>query len=538
MKKHLNLIILITIVILGTFLRFYNLGSTHLGFFRDEAALGFNIWSILQNGKDEFGQTLPLFFRSFEVFFMPAYVYLSTPIVFLFGLTEFSTRFLSALSGSLLILVSYLISKELFKSEKIGLFGSAIVAFSPWSIFYSRGTFEGNLCLLFFSLGFYFWLKFKNTFLKKFYFLSIFVFVLSMYSYQAPRLVVPVFLIFSILFTKNWTKNFKLWISGAIFALFLYLPILIFSASPAGYHRALGVSIFTNQTQVPLYNENLGKWQNLYLVPREIASLYLHYFSPNNLFIQGDYNLQRKVTNFSVFYLWYLPLLLLGIYKIIKTDFKGKKELLFWLFIAPVPAALTKDPFHTYRAILFWIPLSLIIALGFKYLLDLLKKYELKILLTTLILLLFSLASFFYNLFKITPVFYSREWDYGYSEIVNFVKEQPENLRIVVDDLNTQPYIFFLFYRAISLEEYQKVAFIGSDYYQNSDRLRPEKVGRFEFRKVDWPTERGDKNTLFIFPYGRLYPSEFSGDPKLILAKIIYAPNGEPAFYLVQNIDH
>ena len=54
---------------------------------------------------------------------------------------------------------------------------------------------------------------------------------------------------------------------------------------------------------------------------------------------------------------------------------------------------------------------------------------------------------------------------------------------------------------------------------------------------MDWPTERGDLNTLFIFPSNRLYPSEFSGDPKLKLEKIIYAPSGEPAFYLVKTIN-
>jgi len=113
MKKHLNIILLLGVVLLGLFLRFYQLGSINVGFFRDEAALGLNIWSILKTGADEYGKQLPLIFRSFEVFFMPAYVYLSLPFVFLFGLTEFSTRALAALSGTLLIAVGYLISKEI-----------------------------------------------------------------------------------------------------------------------------------------------------------------------------------------------------------------------------------------------------------------------------------------------------------------------------------------------------------------------------------------------------------------------------------------
>jgi hypothetical protein len=87
MKKNLNKIILLILIILGAFLRLNKLGIGGIGFFRDEAAMGFNTWSILKTGKDEFGQSFPLFFRSFEVFFMPAYEYLSLPIFLLFGPT-------------------------------------------------------------------------------------------------------------------------------------------------------------------------------------------------------------------------------------------------------------------------------------------------------------------------------------------------------------------------------------------------------------------------------------------------------------------
>jgi len=360
-----------------------------------------------------------------------------------------------------------------------------------------------------------------------------------MYSYQAPRFVAPVFIVLSILFSKGWLKKWKLWLVGAVFALVLYLPIFVLTTSAAGYHRAIGVSIFSSKVAVPGYNENFGRWQNLYLVSRELASLYLHYFSPSNLFGQGDYNLQRRVPNFSVFYLWQLPLLLIGIIKIFKIKSEKIKSLLIWLLIAPIPAALTRDPFHTYRAILFWLPVSVLIALGFNYFLEFFKKQKILILTASFLIIVFSTSSFFYSLFKIMPIVYGKEWDWGYKEVVDFIKTQPSDLRVLVDDPRTQPYIHFLFYGALSLKEYQEVAAttLGDQYYTNSDFLRPKKVGRFEFRKVDWPTERGDKKTIFIFPADRLQPSEFFGDPKLSLIKTVFSPAGEPAFYIVENID-
>src|SRR3989344_5560905 len=98
-KINLNNIILILLFVLGVFLRLWNLDRIPLGFFRDEAALSYNAYSIWLTGRDEFGVLFPMVFRSFEVFFLPLYVYLSAPIIGVFGLSEFTSRLLSSLAG-------------------------------------------------------------------------------------------------------------------------------------------------------------------------------------------------------------------------------------------------------------------------------------------------------------------------------------------------------------------------------------------------------------------------------------------------------
>jgi len=531
MTKKVITSVLVVIILLGAILRFYNLGSVALGFFRDEAALGFNTWSILKTGADEYGQRLPIIFRSFEVFFMPAYVYFSLPFFFVLGQTVFATRALAATSGVLLILFTYLIAKEFFKKEKLALVAAFLVSISPWAIFYSRGAFEGNLALLFFSIGVYFWLKFmganKSNPLrgKKFFFVSILGFIASMYSYQAPRFVAPLFIGFSILSQKGWWKNWRLWLAGAIFALALYLPILTITSSPAGYHRAIGVSVFSGSGAAT--------------TPKELLSLYFQYFSPANLFSQNDYDPQRRVEGYSVFYLWMLPFFLVGIWKFVKEKFKGSKYFLIWLFLAPIPASLTRDPFHTYRSLLVFLPLTLVIALGLDHVLENWKKAKKILVLGFCILIFYSVSAYFFALFKIAPVVNGQDWDYGYNQVTEFIKSQPQDLRVVIDDPNTDSYIHILFNGGLPIREYQKVASekLGDRYYTTPDRLRPEKVGRFEFRKVNWPSERGEVNTLFIFPSNRLPPSEFATDPKLRLEKTIYLPSGEPAFYIIRRTE-
>lgn len=515
-------IILILIVLMALFLRVYNLGSTSLGFFRDEAALGYNSWAILKTGADEFGQKLPIIFRSFEVFFMPAYVYFSLPIFLIFGLSEFSARLLAAISGTVIVFTVFFIARKIFRSKVSGLIASFVVATSPWAIFYSRGSFEGNLALMFFVIGIYFWVNFFENKRRIYFFVSIFWFILSMYSYQAPRFVAPLFIGLSIFVTKKWYKNWRLWICGAIFAAILYLPVIVLSLSPASYHRAAGVSIFNNKE---LSNS----------LPIELLSLYTAYYSPANLFWNGDYNLQRNVPNFSVFYIICLPFFIIGLWNLYKNKIKLKKYLAIWFLIAPIPAALTADPFHTYRAILFWIPVSLIISFGvyLSY-----KKFNRRVYLASYVgLTLFFTIYFMFSLMKIAPVLYWRSWDYGYREISDYVKSQSENYRVVIDDNQTESYIHFLFYNNISLETYQKIASetLEDRYYSSSEELRPIKVGRFEFRTVDWPSERGDKNTIFIFPSERLQPSEFKDDPKLKWDRTIIAPDGKDAFYIIKS---
>lgn len=530
--KHL---ILILIILLGFGLRLYRLGDNGIGFFRDEAALGYNAWSILKTGADEYGQKLPIFFRSFEVFFLPAYVYLSVPVFAIFGLTFFAARFLSFASGTALIYVGYLIANEVFKKEEAALVSAFVLAISPWAIFYSKGAFEGNLALLFFSIGFYFWLKFFKMQKQKFFFVSLLFFVISMYTYQAPRFVAPFFIAVSIVFLKNWLSKWKLWLIGFIFAAVLYLPILTLFFSPSSYHRAVGVSIFSDASAAPGYNPSLGGLQNFYLIPRQLVSLYFSYFSPRNLFWLGDYNPQRVVEGFSVFYIWQLPFLFIGLWKLIKKRSIDIKLLFALIFIAPIPAALTKDPFHTYRSLILFLPLSLLIGYGLFVFYRKFGKFA-KVLMLSIIV--FYLSLFMFNFYKLTAVWHWQDWDYGYREISNFIKTQPQNLRVVIDNSRTQSYIHFLFNGLIPVSDYQETAsklVENGQYYGSSDVLRPKVVGRFEFRDVDWPVERGDKNTLFIFPSDRLYPSEFSGDPKLELAKTIYTQGGQPAYYLIKT---
>lgn len=533
---------IIALVLIGAFLRLWNLGSYPAGFFRDEATLGYNAYSIWLTGRDEYGMLFPKVFRSFEVFFLPLYEYLSAPIVGILGLSELSTRLLSAISGVCLLLIIYLIAKEIW-NQKSAIFSLLVLTVSPWHIFYSRGTFEGNLALTLFSAGVLFWLKFvKNN--KVFsLFLSAFFLTLSMYSYQAERLVVPLFVVvaLSFSFSKIWNFKGKLVLPCAAIFIML-LPLLSLSFQPGGYHRAFGVSIFSQEKNAPgwVQEETAGLFlnNNYYLRARQVAALYLSYFSPRNLFAEGDFDKQRSVENFSVFYSWMLPFLIVGFWFVSRQKSLNDKLLFSWMFLAPIPAALTGDPFHTYRSLLLYLPISLLIGFGLSVVFDYTKKSKVFVL-VIILLSLISTSSFSFSYFLVNQSSRARAWDYGYKELIRYLTLQTSNdSKVVIDDLWTESYIQFLFFDKTDPKFYQKeVASLGdvnNYYYSESKKIRPYKIGNFEFRTVDWAQERGNAGAIFAISADRLPEDAYKSDPRIELLKEIYYPNGQAAYRIIK----
>lgn len=532
--------ILLTILILGSILRLGFLGSIQAGFFRDEAAIAYNAFSIWNTGADEYGMRLPLVFRSFEVFFLPLYIYMSSLFMGILGPTVFASRLLSAVSGVVAIYFVYLIGKKIW-SEKVGLISAFLLAISPWHIFYSRGTFEGNLALTLFIAGFYFWIFFTEKYNKKYFLISGILFCLSMYSYQAERLVVPLFAIVALFynFKQIWARKTELILSLVIF-LIIIAPLLSLSFKAGGYHRAIGVSVFSQDRMPSGWIEGYGKnffVNNVnFLRFKEILSLYVAYFSPRNLFVDSDYNRQRASVGFSVFYPATILGLVFGVYKLLKSQNQKEKLISAWILLAPIPAALTGDPFHTYRSLLLYAPLTLLSGYGFYFLLNTNK---------TRWLLFFGISAYYLSTFIYSYVFLNqaaraRDWDYGYKEIVGFVKSLPENTNVVIDDPWTEAYIHFLYFGKVDPQEYQKEVLklgdLNSYYYTNPDEIRPEKIKNVEFRKVSWPTERGDSGKVFVMWAELLPDSEFINDPKVQLLKQINYPDGKIAFKIVKVI--
>jgi 4-amino-4-deoxy-L-arabinose transferase-like glycosyltransferase len=137
----------------GLFLYLYKLDGIPAGLYIDEALPGYNAYSLMKTGKDEYGKILPLVLRFYGSFNPPLYTYLTIIPVYIFGLSVFSVRLVSALAGLLSVIPFYLLLKNSkIVKNKCAIFASAMLfVISPWLVLHSRVGYEVSLAFLLFS---------------------------------------------------------------------------------------------------------------------------------------------------------------------------------------------------------------------------------------------------------------------------------------------------------------------------------------------------------------------------------------------------
>ena len=335
---------LLAIILLAILVRFVGLSSLPPALNRDEAALGYNAYSILKTAKDEHNQFLPLSFKSIGDYKMPLYIYATVIPVKLFGLNDFSIRFWSALAGVISVIMIYLITKKPL--------AALLMALNPWAVFYSRIAFEANLALALFLVGL--WLIIN----KKFW--GLIFWLLACLAYSAALIFIPLFLIPLIYHTRPkiiWPLLFV--------AAFILIFIKLWSVSS----QKQNITVFSDPYLIDIYNkERTLQYQknplktkifyNKYVYFGQIVvKNYLSTFSPQFLVLKGDNHPWHQIPKVGNFYFIEIILALIGMFKL------KKHKLLFfaWLLLTPLASAITIDAPHSTRSI-FLLPIILILA--------------------------------------------------------------------------------------------------------------------------------------------------------------------------------
>lgn len=527
-----NLTILLLILILGFFLRIYKLDSRPSGFTWDEAALGYNAYSLLETGRDEHGQILPLVFKSFGDYKPGLYIYLATPSIAIFGLNEFATRLPSTILGTLLILVVYLLTRELANSEKISQASAFLFAINPWAIHFSRAAWEANVSLFLTTFAILLFLSRRLS-------LSALFFGLTFWTYQGAKLFTPL-LALTLLFVKRKSINRKslIWPLAILF-LFL-MPIVLGLKTQSGRLKVFSIFSYTRpaQTISEILRQDKSDSKNLpfYLYHSEILDQvggiilrYLNHFSPRFLFIEGDWSNPRQAPApfYGNLHLPELLTLLIGILLLLRSNSPGSKILLTWLLLAPVPAALSRDIISAVRSLPMVVPLSIISGIG------LAKIFRKKLLILIYSPVLVFFLIYFADLYFLHSPHYTADgWLYPYQRIFSLIQQHQDDYRqVVISPKLGQPYIFALFYLHYPPDKFQReVVFVPNP---QGDVGEITSFDKFIFRPIYWPVDRNLSSTIFVGDQYELPEKDLITTPLLKRMGYIDYPNGSPALKLV-----
>lgn len=472
-------ILLFLVVLIASLLRIYKLAVDPPSLYWDEVSLGYNAYSILRTGRDEHGELYPLArFIAFGDFKPPFYIYATIPSLALFGLNEFAIRFPSALAGIFLVIISYLLAREIFKSKKIALISALMVSISTWSLQLSRGAFEANLATTLNAAAVLFFIRFEK---KKGWnlLISFILFVLSFYTFNANRIIAPVLLLaLSIWKIKIFIEEKKWLIISLVVASLLILPSVSYLKSRESRIRFQEVSIFNNLEVLQKSNERIALHNNSLLGRlfhnrrfayfRELLDHYTDHFKADFLFFTGDRNPRLSTQVVGELYLFCLPFLLIGIFYAIKTRLKNIWFLFLWLLISIIPASVSKETPHALRTASVMPIYEILTALGICFVYGIIdKKFSRKsFALFASVLLTLNIYYYLHNYYIHYPLDWAGEWQYGYKQAIEKISKLEHQFDfIAVSNTLGRPYIYFLFYNQVDPQYYWQTRLANRDWF-------------------------------------------------------------------------
>ena len=548
MKSRITKIVLFAVVALAFFLRVYKVTSIPPSLNWDEVSIGYNAYSILKTGRDEWGVKFPLNFKSYGEYKLPAQIYASIPGIAVFGLNEFGVRITPVIYGVLTVLLLYLLTEEAFGKRSVSLISAFLLAVSPWHIQLTRASFESSFALFWIVMAVWFFLKGLKK--LKWLIFSILPFAVSVYTYNSTRVFTPLLLFaLVIIFRKYFWKIKKWFIAAGLLFTVLMIPLaqMVISGEAAARYKL--VSITDDKGLIPRIDER----RNNSTLPKFVTKLihnrytyvsfyfaenYLAHFTPDFLFIDGAGHRQHHVQGVGELYWFQAPFILLGLYYLFRKKDQSLKVLTPWLLLAFVPVAMTNDSIPNALRTLNAAPVyQILTALGIYAAYKQVKNRKIfySLMGIAMVLFLVNFTTYLKNLFVYYPVRYSRDWQYGNKQVVEYIESNQDKYDLITfTRYYGEPHMFTLFYLKYNPLKFQNSP--NLDRFETYDWVRVLRFDKYYFpdlgdegtRYQDIVNANPGKKILFIGKLGD-FPE---GTP--VLKRIDFL-NGNGAFDIVEK---
>lgn len=492
------------ICVLAVLLRFLALEDIPNGLYQDETAIGYNAYSILQTGKDEWGKLFPLYFKSFGDYKLPVYIYLDVLAVKLFGLTEFAVRLPSAVFGVGSVLVLYFLVKELTKDKKLALVAMLLMAVNPWHLHYSRATFEVSISLFLFLLGTF---LLQKAFSKKNLIMFLggtFCFILDIYTYNLTRLLSPLLYLLVLWYNRDQLKTYQKrdYLLTIIFSAICLTPLFLSLFDKGGINSAKGTLIFSSQSVLASLLEFRGYFvnlptivnklvfNNLFLTLWQLVKNLISYFSVDFYFIKGSTHGNHGIGTAGQFYLFEFITISLGVFWTIVKKYSWGQLLAFWFLLVAGVASLTREAPHATRSFFLLFPLLIFSAQGFLVLWEKLIKLKKPLIKLTIgsvfsIFIFFNLVYYFGSYYLRFPVSYASSWKYNDREVMKYINKVVNDYdEIFFSENSGFVYTSYLFYNSVDPQVFQNSVLREPDDVEGFSKVL--KFGKVNFKKINW----------------------------------------------------
>ena len=520
-KKYLAPILLIIISLLSVGLFFYKMNISPPALNADEASNAYDAYSILKTGRDQYGNFLPLRFKSFGDYKLPLLTYLAVPFIRAFGLTETGIRMVNLPFVFLFPFVIYLLTQEIFNKKRISLLAAFLSTLAPGLQMLGRQAHVGYMTVFFLTLLAYFFFKLikKPLFINYFLFFS--TLLISLFGYHFSRLWAGLYFLLFIFFT--FKKVLPKW-SALIFV----LVVLLFGMTDIVYQpaRIKSLLFFNNQGYLDKVGElqseggNRLIYNKLTVGSKDVFFESLKYFSPQFLVSTGDENPRFGYPGISPITVFEYFFIFVGVYFLFKNKEKWRYLILLMLFFSPISGSLSWAGVSITRSAFIFIPIFIITAYGIINFLNKKSTFTYLIMAFLFLIPLFYSWDFYLNHYPKRPIVI-RSWQAGYKELATFVNENYGRYdNFYITQKNGQPYIFLLFYLQYPPEKYQKISSLSSP-----DKFGFGQVENFDKFIFSTNPSAGSKTSALIG-----FPDDFSDSKRPSLKRIIVG--GETIFYI------
>ena len=510
-KTWYSYVVLLCIIILGGFVRSWQLSAIPNILNPDEASIAYNAYLLNATGADEFNRKNPLILEAFGDQKVAGYTALVRASFWLFGLSDAAVRIPATLAGIALLPLTYYILRRWKLSPTTTHIALLILAIQPVFIWYSRVAFEATIALAatLACIALLYTPQVKTGYLRL---IAVIVMIISAcFLYNAPLVLVPL-LLFALPFWQG-VRNHRLWRWLVLVGLVAWAMVTAFLLSLT--EQKSQITLFADPTtpfEYGAYREQFTEplqtliGNKIVFYGLKIAENYLDTLSLGFMTRNVDGHAWHTLSGYGYLtpVIYYLGWIGVGVAiaqllrrRVIRQN--SSALLLFLVVIGIAPAAITVNAPHATRSLLFFWAWAVLASSAVDFGIKQLRTPMNRGIATVVISLIIMASSLPYlnTLFRVYPTSIELQAPLlsGFDTTVQAVANDQTSKQVAIVDTRGFHYILTAWYTRMPATEFR--ATVVKQLPDVINFRYGERVGKYHF--IMQPTDSTEYDTLLYW---------------------------------------